>query len=81
MASLNDWRVIKRLGVLSLNGRSSHMNFAFSIPIVTWNVTQTQQSSTIDKHLKVITVRMKLMLRWMIFGSANNVELKSSSSH
>ena len=24
---------------MSLNGRSSHMNFAFSIPIVTWNVT------------------------------------------
>ena len=39
VASLNDWRVIKRLGVLSLNGRSSHMNFSFSIPIVTWNVT------------------------------------------
>ena len=31
--------MIKRLGVLSLNGRSSHMDFAFSIPIVTWNVT------------------------------------------
>ena len=39
MASLSDCRVIKRLGVLSLNGRPSHMDFAFSIPIVTWNVT------------------------------------------
>ena len=31
--------MIERLGVLSLDGRSSHMDFAFSIPIVTWNVT------------------------------------------
>ena len=41
MASLNDWRVIKRLGVSSLNGRFSHLNFTFSIPIVTWNVTNS----------------------------------------
>ena len=70
---------------MSLNGRSSHMNFAFSIPIVTWNVTKRFQRKRKLGHICLSWLRLESkvpfeLIKFRLFNHLVDQNLQNSKT-